>query len=231
MAPGEDISDRAGESAEIDLCGFPIFAVVANSGAPIRARGFEVVFVVCSRECVAAIRLAATLDAVSQGLAMPDPDAEGVFGLRRTRSAEGMSDRILERLELFETTVRKVAPSIARRLGIDKLPSRHGPDASPEERELIESRLGQSCAWCLRQIPANKPVEGIHVWLKEGHDGTPDRGIVLLKIAGRNVPARLPEPGSLAYGSCDAAFMVCSKACAAALTAAITDDQRLSVVH
>ncbi len=232
MASGEDVSDRAGDTVEIDLCGFPMVALVAAPGAPLRADGFDVLLVVCSPDCTKGVYAAAEVDALIQGREMTDPPPAGVCGLRRARPAEAMDDRALDRLDLFEATLRAVAPRLAKRLGLEEPVPLPGPDAGPEEqRTAAERLLDRSCAWCLRRIPRNRPAESLHVWLEGREALAQDRGFVVTQIGQRRVAARLAEPGSLASASGDAGFLLCSKVCRAALTAAIDEDQRLSVVH
>jgi len=230
MAPGEDVSDRAGDTVEIDLCGFPMVALVPAPGAPLRADGFDVLFVVCSPDCTKGIYAAAEVDALIQGREITDPPPAGVCGLRRARSAEAMDDRTLDRLDLFEATLRAIAPRLAKRLGLEEPVPPPGPDAGrAEQRTAAERLLDRCCAWCLRRISRNRPSERLHVWLEGRETLAQDRGFVVTQIGQRRVAARLAEPGSPASG--DAGFLLCGNACRAALTAAIDDEQRLSVVH
>ena len=232
MAPGEDVSDRAGDTVEIDLCGFPMVALVPAHRAPLRADGFDVLFVVCSADCTKGIYAAAEVDALIHGRGMTDPPPAGVCGLLRARSAEAMDDRTLDRLDLFEATLRAIAPRLAKRLGIEEPMPVPGPDAGPEEQGAAAERLlDRCCAWCLRRIPRHRPAESLPFWLKGRETLAQDRGFMGMQIGQRRVWARLAEPWSPVSASGDAAFQLCSKACAAALTAAIDDEQRLSVVH
>lgn len=232
MAPGEDVSDRSGDTVEIDLCGLSMVGLVATPGAPLRAEGFDVLLMVCSPECQKVIYVAAEVDAMIQGRQTADPTPSGVFGLRRARSPEATDDPTPERLDLFEAMLRAVAPHLAKRIGIEDPIPLPGPDAGPEDqRAAAERLLDRCCAWCLRRIPRHRPPESLYFWLKGQEAHAQERGFMGMQIGKRRVWARLAEPGSPASASGDAGFLLCSKACRAALTAAIDEDQRLSVVH
>ena len=207
MAPGEDVSDRAGDTVELDLCGLPMVGLVATPCAPLRAEGFDVLLVVCSPECQKGIYVAAEVDAMIQGREMTDPPPAGVCGLRRARPAEAMDDRTLDRLDLFEATLRAVAPRLAKRLGLEEPVPLPRPDADPDEqRAAAERLLDRSCAWCLRRIPRHRPAEGLLVWVKGREALAQDRGFVAMQIGLRRVWARLAEQGSPASASGDAGF-------------------------
>ena len=232
MAPGEDVSDRTGDTVEIELCGLPMVGLVATPGAPLRAEGFDVLLVACSLDCQKIIYVAAEVDGMIQGRETTDLTPSGVFGLRRARSPEAMDDPRLERLDLFEAMLRTVAPHLAKRLGIEEPFPLPGPDAGPEEQQAAAERLlDRSCAWCLRRIPRNRPAESLHFWLKGWEVLAHDRGFMAMQIGRRRVWARLAEPESPASAFGDAEFLLCSNSCVAALRAAIDEDQRLSVVH
>jgi hypothetical protein len=89
--------------------------------------------------------------------------------------------------------------------------------------------LENNCAWCLKRILARDPVIGVHVTLP-GADFSDSAGrMVAMTIGGRLVAGCVPVPGSLvALEGCHIGFLVCCKACAAALRAAIAAHDTVS---
>lgn len=231
MAPSEDVSDCVGELTQVGLCGIPMHAFVSNPGAPIRDKGFEVVFLLCSKECACAVRLAAGLDVLNDTGDMPDLMSEGVTGLKRRRLEEGFTPQMLERSHQFEELLREYLPSVAARLGADQPPPDYGPHASPADRARVESMLRRHCAWCARMIEEDEPVEALSVWLNDGDGLAQEGGMTALAVGDRVLPAHVPDVGSPAYGTCDASFILCGRTCTTALGVAIEEDRRLRVVH
>jgi hypothetical protein len=230
MAPGEDVSESAGGTVTLDISGFPIVAVVPNPDSPARAQGIDVIMLVCSHDCASAIRIAAAIDADEEGRLF-NPGDEILGGLRRRSDADATTDRTFQRMERFETVLYEAAPELARRLGFEAPAPRTAAGRDGDARAAADELLGSTCAWCLREIPDDAPVQALRVWLVD-NSARPELGtFISLKIGGRTVPGRLAEPGSPAAAECDMAFMLCGKSCAAQLRAAIDEDLSLRIVH
>jgi hypothetical protein len=228
LAPGEEVSATDGIAIEINLCGRPMQGIVAGEDSPMREKGFDVLFLVCSRECVAAIKLAAALDADADGHDVDD-DAEGVYWLRRRRPGDALTDRTMERLELFESILRTVAPHIAKRLGCDTPVPAFDPNARPEDIDDLVALLAKCCVWCLRSIPPGQPRKHLRVSMND--DDMEGKRVAIIRIGDRTVPARLTRPGSREGASADAVFTLCSRACRNELAEVIVREQRMRLVH
>jgi hypothetical protein len=226
LAPGEDVDDPGGTDVEVDLCGLPVSAMFVGADSAVREQGFDVLFLVCSQECVTAIRLAAELDASSGGRDV-DPAAAGVYWLRLWRPERLMTARSLEQLELFESRLRVLAPHVARRIGCDRPTPGAAPHATSEHHASLQERLGHTCAWCLHTIGTRG--QRLPVWTRNHDDPVVDGHIAVFKVGERIVAAQRIEPES--PESADAVFLLCSRRCASDLSAAMADDRRLRVVH
>jgi hypothetical protein len=231
MDVGEAVAPDTEDIVQLELCGFPMAAIVAKPGSPIREQGFDVLFVVCSADCANAVRLAAGLDALERTGALPDPTSPNVEGLRRARPEEGMTTRKLERMAQFEALLCEGLPAVARRFGADRPMPRYGPEATAAERERVESRFLESCAWCMATIDPDAAPHALFVRMDEHWTAAEGGRVMVVAIGGRIVPAHIAMPGSEASEVCDAVIVLCSAACGEALRAAAGEDGPLTVTH
>ena len=53
-----DLSDKEGEfvSLELPLAGKTVFALVPTAGSPVRAQGYDLVFLACSQDCAESLK-------------------------------------------------------------------------------------------------------------------------------------------------------------------------------
>lgn len=108
LAEGEDVSGRGGMLAEIDLCGIGVPAVVATPGSPLTVEGFQVAFLLCSRECAKALCLASMVGELVAGREpnLSHPDA--LFGLRLKQSGDPSEARIAELMDAVMTALPRL---------------------------------------------------------------------------------------------------------------------------
>lgn len=239
LADGENVSRRAGEIVYIDLCGVPVPAIVAGPRSPAARHGFQLLFLLCSDECAKAICLASALDHILAGREPPPASAEAIFGLRLTKRSARVGPQFEKAMELLLPLLTEIAPGAAERLtaavGPDLIdPPPCGTDSAPtrEQQEWAQMAMGGRCAWCFQAIPDDAPVTALYVKLQGNDDrALREGGLVTIRVGGRRLPIHMPAPGSPASATGDAAFMLCSDACVSALTAAIEEDRRLSILH
>lgn len=101
--------------------------------------------------------------------------------------------------------------------------------ATTEERVHAEALLKDHCAWCRRAIPDDAPIEtvsaSVHGDVGHGED------MIALHIAGRSVHALVPRPGFPMPEGHDLLFVLCGRACAAALIDAATAEKSVRTIH
>lgn len=113
LAEGEDVSGRAGTLAEIDVCGIGVPAVVATPGSQLAVDGFQVVFLLCSRECAKAICLASVIGDMLAGREPDLSQPDALFGLRLKQPEEPGDARAAEMMDVL---MRALPIEVAERL-------------------------------------------------------------------------------------------------------------------
>lgn len=212
LAEGET-TDGLDELVTIDLSGMAVRAIVAGADAPLRDEGFQVLFVVCSRECEAAIRMGAGLDIMDRTGELPDPFAQGVGGLRVLNPAAGITEARLARMDRFDQFLRDHAPDVARRLGADRLPPTSIDELTDDEIAAANRQLLQRCGWCLREIADDVAVEAAFITLDLDEGGDRPGIVRSLMIGDRIVAAQLVDPDSPAAERGNAVILLCSAEC------------------
>jgi hypothetical protein len=224
MAAGEDLSPYRGDVVALSICGLPVRAIVANADAPIAAEGFDVAFIVCGSPCAKVIQMGAAFDAMTRGCAEPVLTPGAAYDLRVHSVDWAMKKESVEAFGLLAEAIKLAFPTLARRLGVDWAVSDSGDgrDATVE--------LAYRCAWCLKPLAGRDVVHSLMARVR-----SPKRalqpGFMAFDVGDRLVPCWVPTPDSPAAADGDIGFTICSKACNAALAAALQEHARLSVVH
>ncbi len=86
METGVDVSDRGGQRVDIDLCGYPLPALVVPPDSEAGQSGADVFFLLCSARCASALRRAAELHTALTGRAPAGAPARMLGGLRLVAS-------------------------------------------------------------------------------------------------------------------------------------------------
>jgi hypothetical protein len=97
-----------------------------------------------------------------------------------------------------------------------------------------EDRVRRVCAWCRCALADGGTMHAILARLPgDGSDRVGREGrLIWVTVGGRAVPGWVPAPSSNAASSgVHAGFKLCTAACAAALERAMSDENRLTVVH
>lgn len=208
MQSGQDVSDRATQLVDIDLCGYAVPALVAKPGSPLALEGADVLFLLCSAECAHSLRLAVVLDGYLSGHGVPADLPEIVSGLRLASDPQATG------------AVKSI-------LGDDRL----ARVFSALERLETPPALHSCCAWCLRLLADDTLIRSVRVVVDDDLEWAErESGRPVVTIAGRPVPGFVSETRSFAAGPGDLGFMLCSQTGVDELTAAIDDDRRFSIV-